>query len=571
MAIEISPVVRIELLPSGIVQFLQDTTGPILTSTRKTTELRRGLGGPTGVAPGLLWFSWENSDKASVVFGIQDLQQIVIPGGYFPIIQTYTPLTNSEGGLYQQRLDDVYEYLIRYVFKGCCEDSGPSPIPYITQTYAQWDVIRLANELPEGTWVGVTDIPSQPDASFSLYCQTTGAFSLGGHGTFLNADWQNVGDYSGVLAVTAVPFTANIGQWYAGIESTAVNGDVVIWNCLHYQVVDAMAFAGTDPATNVAAYTLLPKATANLGYITEVDDIEFDFPNDWLQYRADKRGNTYRYSSLCDTSLTPLGYTAIDDFQWGRDAAFSCQINESRFQYKNGVAAISDVSMSGRSIIRNITTDPSATIFSISAVDGVMQDITVTGSSILQNVTLQSGGVFENSSIINTSSLDNVCICLGATYSNKTIDSSAIVFGFETRLSQTFAETISSRNLISNMPGMSNDFRDLDITGLTTLDISANTEIVGIYTLTSSNATESINDFVYPSWPLDFPFTLKPAAGLTLTINFTPVASLTTDGQIVGVGMNIVLNGDNGDYIIFEAATISGFKVVKQIDAQTYT
>lgn len=546
MAVEISPVVKIELLPSGIVQFLQDRSGPILTSTRKTTELRRGLGGTTGVAPGLLWFSWENSDKANIVFSVQFIEQIVIPGSPSPIVQSYTPLDNTEASLYQQRLDDIYEYLITYVFRGCCDDSGPVPLPYLSQTYAEWDTIRLSNELPAGSWVEVTDIPSQPDAYFSLYCQSTDSFALGGHGSFLNADWQNVGDYSGVLAVTSVPFTTNIGQWYAGIEVSAVDGDVVIWNCLHYQVIDATAFAGTDPAANLSAYALLPKATANLGYILETDEIQFDFPNDWLQYRADKRGNVILYTQIVDSNYFTYGFSAaIDKFQWGRDAWFGNYIDNGVIDQINWIGNIHSNTIKQEVWVKDNSTSVNANIY---------------GNNFefradLRNNTFGSPASFISNDLMQSASLRNKT--LGSMTRNLV------------RLSMLFPETISSIFGTIHQEGMSTQERSLDITGLTTIDISSNAEEVGVYTLTSSNATETINLIV--NYPFSFPITLKPDAGLTVTFTFTPVASLSASGEIVGVGMNIVLNGNNGDYIIFESATINSYSVLKQIDAQTYT
>jgi hypothetical protein len=82
------------------------------------------------------------------------------------------------------------------------------------------------------------------------------------------------------------------------------------------------AMDGTDPATNAAAYTVLPRATADMGYITEYDPIEYDWANDWLQYREDKRGNKYRYDYTTDVSNKVYGSSAIPLFQWGNDFVF---------------------------------------------------------------------------------------------------------------------------------------------------------------------------------------------------------------------------------------------------------
>jgi hypothetical protein len=73
---------------------------------------------------------------------------------------------------------------------------------------------------------------------------------------------------------------------------------------------------GTDPATNASAYQVLPRSTANMGYITEYDQIEYDWTHDWLQYREDIRGNKYRYDFKADTDFANNTVSMIPLFQW---------------------------------------------------------------------------------------------------------------------------------------------------------------------------------------------------------------------------------------------------------------
>lgn len=577
MAITIDPVVRIELLPSGIVEFLESRTGPILTSTRKTTELRRSRGSAeTGVPDNVLWFSWENSGKADVVFSVQALEQIVTPG---PVIQSYTPIDNNDPESLLARLDEVYQYLITYVFKGCCDDGEPIPGPYICHTYAEWEVLRLAGELPEGLWVCVTDIPSQPGAIFSLFCQEVDAFALGGFGTFLNADWQGVGDYSGVVGLTGVAFTSNIGQWYVGLEGSASDGDVVIWNCLHFQVIDDSAFNGTDPTVNTTAYAALPITTADMGYVSEVDNIEFDFVADWLQYWADKRGNTYRYSQSVDAVFS-LGFTAINLFQKGRNLWSGNNIYEAKISIINARGAFTDNTCSPQSYVENIT---EVTAMNVRA-------NYFNARSHASGVIMQNSASFSNNVFMADSRLEDTQ--LNRNFTNNTIHSEAIVkdcvfqslgdfthneinpgIRLENKTIEDefqshtigcdmiFLETISvSQNNITHIPGQSNDFRPLDVTGGGAIDIGSNAELVGIYNCSSSNAAETITQFDNP--PLLFPFTIKPDAGLIITIAFTPIGSLAANYEIVDATSTLVLDGDNGDSATFEIQTIGGFDVL---------
>jgi len=131
---------------------------------------------------------------------------------------------------------------------------------------------------------------------------------------FLNPDFQSVGDYSGVNALTGVPYLNTQGIWAAVNESAYNDGTVVFEDGIHYEVIDEGAFDGSFPSSNNTAYQILPKATANVGYITEADYIEYDFILDAYVVRKDKRANiVYSHSS-------------IDSFQWGNDSVHDNQV-----------------------------------------------------------------------------------------------------------------------------------------------------------------------------------------------------------------------------------------------------
>lgn len=473
-------------------------------------------------------------------FGINALTQIVTPTNSLSLT-ALSDVVNSSGvkGV-QDKIIEVYEWLVAYVFKACCCDDGGGVPIYQTNTYAGWDVIRLANALPAGSWIEVTAIPSQPDTTMVLFCTSSNEIGLGGKGTFLNADWQAVGDYTGVVGVTGIAFGTQLFQWYAGIEATAVNGDVVIWDCLHYQVTDDAAFAGTDPAATPLAYTLLPKATANVGYVQEVDEIEFDFPNDWLQYRADKRGNRLLYTSFDEAGF---GFTALNLFQWGNDAWIYNVVFGGWIDQLNFAGTIDG------NILEKY---------------GVIESNTGVGGSITAN---QIGSYCS----ISNNDLDAAYISGNVLYGNtgiaQLILTTGEVFGFNILSSGGGGyPTTGTNQRYSAVIGNNTFESSYDITGLTTLNVNLTKE-TGILILTSSNATETIN--LITNALTTIPLTLRPAAGLTLTVTFTAVGSLAANGEIVGPTANIVLVGDNGDQLTLQAATIGGFDVTKQIDANT--
>lgn len=190
-------------------------------------------------------------------------------------------------------------------------------------------------------------ISDKADRGILLLAVTSNSFSLEGQGIFLNPDFQDIGTLTGTIN----------GMWYAGGEGTFTNGTIVFWNGLHYEVTDDGAFDTTDPATNVLAYTLLSKSIAN-GYIEEVDFILYDFANDSITRRIDKRNN--------DVQLT-----SISVFQWGNNSvARNTLINEGYYNCINN-----------RGTIQNNTLTDNVTVTSDNTNEGSISSSIFSGSS----------------------------------------------------------------------------------------------------------------------------------------------------------------------------------------------
>lgn len=587
-------------------------------------------------------------------------------------------------------------------YSGYTGVSGYSGIPSTAQpdTYANWEVKRLAGTLPAGQWIEVTDIPSQPDTTIILYCPSATQIGMGGKGVFLNADWQNAGSYTGVTGLTGVGPLANLGQWHTGLayrtitysgltggffavgdtitdtvtggtavvitdnassvmtvyvtssgvsiiapnafnnglgvsatvttasDSIVTSGNIAIYDCLHYQITDISALNGTNPSINTAAYTLLPKSLPNMGYITETDDIEFDFSNDWLQRRIDKRGTDYFYSKFAHDYYfnTSPAVTAINYYQWGRDAWFSNVINNGEINQPNALGAIYGNNLSVWSSISGNTFGSSSAaiydnfltreaniygntlggtseIFKNAMFDGSVIDTNVmSGSSrifanilkagsifnntittanirncemrstVLQNNVLSSGAHFTKNECFNMNFEDNT---MNATVQNNVMKASLTdktfsgtfqnnTIGNGTAL--TVTETVPATSGKTHGPGFSNMERTVSITGLTTLAL-ASLEKVGIYNLTSGNAAETLSAIT--GFSTAFPLTLRPGTALDVTADFTAVGSLASNGQLVGPVTATVLYGATYDQVTLEAATMGAYSVLKQIDSNS--
>lgn len=132
---------------------------------------------------------------------------------------------------------------------------------------------------------------------------STNQVSLQGIGSFYNADYQLVGDYSGVVG-----FVGAMGVWTITVQ-VVVAGNVVIYNNAHY--VNLTGNWGAFPTGDAVNWAILPQTVTN-GYIVETDEVRYDLANNYLLYRADKRGNEVeRVEKGADNSL--------QRFQWGRD------------------------------------------------------------------------------------------------------------------------------------------------------------------------------------------------------------------------------------------------------------
>jgi hypothetical protein len=186
----------------------------------------------------------------------------------------------------------------------------PTPLTWVqAQAIRNAGLLNPADGFKVGSFYHITDA-ALPFASEGIVVQaiTETELSVNGDGIFLNPDYQTAGDYSGVPG-----FNAQQGVWRSTLEAGMVDGDVVIHNGLHYVVSDATAFAGTNPALTPLAYTQLSKIDTN-GYIREVDIVYYDFNNDVVIRRFDKRGN--------DVSAQGLYL-----FQWGSDTKLRNIIN----------------------------------------------------------------------------------------------------------------------------------------------------------------------------------------------------------------------------------------------------
>lgn len=200
----------------------------------------------------------------------------------------------------------------------------------------------------------------------------------------------------------------------------------------------------------------------------------------------------------------------------------------------------------------------------ISAAATLEDNTLLDNAFISSNNIAQQGAIFGNT-LDSGARISNNNLLVFAQISNKTLSGGAIFGGNEIGVTMDEPETITD-NIEGKraIPGFSDIPGTIDITGLTTLDCTAAwAQYRGIYNLTSSNATENIDTITNP--PTLFPFTLRPAAGLVLTITGTAYAGIGA-GQIALKNASYTLDGDKGEYIVLEIDPLgTGALIEKQV------
>lgn len=381
----------------------------------------------------------------------------------------------------------------------------------VIDTYTNINALISTNSINVGWKYLISD---RADLGILLDGTSTNSLSLQGSGGFLNPDFQDIGDYSGVSAVTGIAKGTNQKVWFDGNEVTYANGDIVFWNGLHYQVTNDATFDGNDPETNNSAYTTLAKTDANVGYISSWDFVEFSF----------EVSNPIAAIIVREDNLRNRVVTSWFNFQWGNEL-----VRENVFE--TGI---------------------------VGAVTIINQRGTVQWNTINNSSSLTLTNDFEATFLGNTLT-ERVDITLGNSSGNNITN---CTFGG----AQNIFLPDEEANKKTSVTGFSNFECTVDVTGLTTLDITAANNYCGIINLTGG-ATEGINEIT--NFPTQFPFTLNFPTITAFTITGASTA-IITDDQIALPTATFIGNGTNGDFITLQSGTINSAVVTKQINSQIY-
>lgn len=407
---------------------------------------------------------------------------------------------------------EVEETIDQIIIQSTNPEGGFVEITYI-------DAVKLAEDcsLVEGAHYKITD---RADAGIILLAVSSCQFSLEGEGIFLNPDFQDNGDYSGLTSFTGVSKVTNYFVWTAALEAANNygDGDIVFRDGLQYQMTDFASKDLTEPSIN-PGYTLLPKSETNVGYIQEVDFILYDFFNDVIIKRICKRGN-----EICKEG--------IDIFQWGNDVVNYNTVKElGKMNCINSIASAIDTCIVSGYCSVVIGSDFEGTV-SANFFDN--QQNTITFGSGSYNVYGCTFGKFPDA------------ITLSEDVDHNTKEISTLGSTFECTLDLT-------------------DGADYDL-GTTTLTIPTNLNYIGKFFLTGVNCTI---DKIIKDWAGNVEYTPRSLAGAGViyayTFNHAAVATLADNELVSDAGVPNVVNqrafGRPSDSLKYETIIGSGGNV----------
>jgi len=212
-----------------------------------------------------------------------------------------TAVINTNGGNAYVIISGNTEYSVFYA------PQQAAPSNFITVTWVQLNALINTNSLVANADYNVTDAEfgSTPIIQTSIYIKalTTNTVSQTGQGYFYNADYQGVGNYSGITG-----FAGQLGVWTLALAPVINN--VVIWNNFQYKNITG-ANGATNPSVDAVNWAVLPYSATN-GYIVDISFISYNPTNNRILIRTDKFGNSVERAVV-------NARNSLNFFKWGSE------------------------------------------------------------------------------------------------------------------------------------------------------------------------------------------------------------------------------------------------------------
>lgn len=228
---------------------------------------------------------------------------------------------------------------------------------FISGTALQIQALATAGNLIANQWYNITNANYgfNFNHNFNVYIPaiTINSLSTFGIGEFYNADYQKVGNYSGVTG-----FVAQLGVWTQAL--LPVVNDVCICDNLHYKNITG-ANGVNKPPLDAVNWQVLPYSKTN-GYLVVYNEITLGYDtNIRVVYRRDKWNNEVEWK---DT----IGYGSFDVFPFGNDLFVNNKVLSGSIWYAcnaivgangivefNTIQSNAEVNFSSPFFVRNFT------------------------------------------------------------------------------------------------------------------------------------------------------------------------------------------------------------------------
>lgn len=183
---------------------------------------------------------------------------------------------------------------------------------------------------------------------------------------------------------TRLPRYEEIGASIAGMWTSTVAPEIeelYIYNGTVFKNLTGVSIDTSSPDTDIINWEMVDINTES--YKTETDHIHYDFTNDWISYREDKRGNRYYYSQSNDEVNN-----GIDSFQWGNDNCFSNTIDNGVFNNLNSTEETKFVNLLKTGLYKSMATGINRT-YTFQDSDGTVAFLSDVSGAQVQNVTYE--------------------------------------------------------------------------------------------------------------------------------------------------------------------------------------
>jgi len=193
---------------------------------------------------------------------------------------------------------------------------------FVTLTFAQFTTLVASSSLITNQGYLINNAV-YGNETINVFClaTTSNQISNSATGNFYNADYLNVGNYSGISG-----FVGQLGIWNTSLVTPT--NSVVIWNNKHFLNITG-SNGVVNPFLDLVNWQILSNSTSN-GYLLVTNKINYDYSNNLVISREDVFQNkvTFFQSGM---------FFAFNVFKWGDPNVQNNQVINSIFYNCNSV------------------------------------------------------------------------------------------------------------------------------------------------------------------------------------------------------------------------------------------